>query len=184
MFSLSNHLSSTGRESRFGPSPLWAGCLGCNTSVAVLQSSPQKRRSSSERSAPIRFEKLGQTGLASVGSTAPGLTLLLCSWVELTRARQYRIAVKQVQEKALQKDEYRVRELRRFTVRRLSGILLNICVGRAQRRRRFARRQGALQTCSSTLATLAKRCRARGAGLPPQMFSGLQVGVSWFQKRR
>jgi hypothetical protein len=48
--------------------------------------------------------------------TALGLALLLCSWVELTRVRQYRIAVKQVQQKALEKDKYRIRELRRFNV--------------------------------------------------------------------
>ncbi len=48
--------------------------------------------------------------------TALGLALLLCSWVELTRVRQYRTAVKQVQQKAVQKDEHRIRQLGRFNV--------------------------------------------------------------------
>jgi hypothetical protein len=48
--------------------------------------------------------------------TALGLALVLYSWVELARVRQYRIAVKQVQQKALQIDEHRIRDLHRFNV--------------------------------------------------------------------
>jgi hypothetical protein len=48
--------------------------------------------------------------------TTLGLALTLCSWYGLARVHQYRVTVKQVQTKAVEKDQHRLRDLRRFNV--------------------------------------------------------------------
>jgi hypothetical protein len=45
-----------------------------------------------------------------------GLALTLCCWLELRWIHEYQVTVKQVQTRALEKDEQRLRLLRRFNV--------------------------------------------------------------------
>jgi hypothetical protein len=45
-----------------------------------------------------------------------GLALIFCAWVELARVGQYRDLVKQVQTKVVEKNQHRLRDLRRVNV--------------------------------------------------------------------
>jgi hypothetical protein len=43
-----------------------------------------------------------------------GLALIVCSWVELRRVREYRTSVKETQRKVVERDQRRLRLLRQF----------------------------------------------------------------------